>query len=664
MHKCLKKLIIPIICGLSLVYVGNGFFNYLSIDWKVDLDTKKVETVFSRFKHIKYPLLFSDIRNRNQMSPSAEALKNSIGKQTERILKIYSNASSLFYLDYLPIKPIEKEFAPIDPIDLAIKLDVKDPTYSFISSDRKESLSLEMNFDLNPIFTDTKIADTNWENFYQEIGLEEEILSYADFFGKEKTVPGSHDKQEDLIKLVQSSTKRSTNAKAGSDTDDLVFFSYKEEKEENKISNAVLQAIERELKAKKKKSVASSKSRTVGGYNITTPEIERKSAQTKYKAKSEMLEVEVITLGVMIDKGFMEQVSGIEFIPHYDKNERFYDESEGVLRLSSNLEQSNYIYGTLLGKGFVNMRTTIPLFLGGGLFEVPLLEREALNKLLDKEGLKGLGSHLLIDLGDTAIDVDIDRPFEARTYLNEEFKLTTQEKNYKYILYVGVEPGNAVLRYLDSKGATLEKLTFLAESELTYEYFSAKKPYPLKFETFELNPLSQKAKELPISASRITPFGKEISPKQVGINSFLFDGFSRLSSSNSYLEFNHLGDVVFAGMRFSNYVILPSSAFIDSILNAEGLSNLENHCMIQLNLSEPVKNILFDGEDRVGPMDVKLHYLDEDGVLSEEPSLLTKHAFLLGTGQGVVNMQIEFLNGKKLVAQSFCSDGTYLVEQL
>jgi len=662
MHKCLKKLIIPLFFSLSILFVGNGFFNYLSIDWKVDLDTKKVETVFSRFKHIKYPLLFSGIRNKEKLSPGAKILQKTINKQANRILKIYSNASSLFYLDYLPISPIEKEFAPINPIDLAIKLDVKNPSYSFISSDNKESLSLEMNFESHAVISDTKISDTNWESYYQEIGLEEEILSYVDFFGKENLDP--KEKQEDLIKFVQSSTKRSSNAKAESNTDDLVFFSYKEEQEENKISNAVIQAIERELKAKKKKSVASTKSRTVGGYNITTPEIERKTAQTKYKAKSEMLEVEVITMGVMIDKGFMEQVSGIEFIPHYDKNERFYDESEGVLRLSSNLEQSNYIYGTLLGKGFVNMRTTIPLFLGGGIFEVPLLEREALNKLLDKEGLNGLGSHLLVDLGDSAIDVDIDRQFEARTYLNEEFKLTTQEKNYKYILYVGVEPGNAVLRYLDSKGATLEKLTFLAESELTFEYFSGKKPYPLKFETFELNPLSQKAKELPVTASRITPFGKEVNPKQIGINSFLFEGYSRVASSNSYLEFNHLGDAIFAGMRFSNYVILPSSAFIESILNAEGLSSLDNHCMIQLNLSEPVQNVLFDGEDRVGPMDVKLHYLDEDGVLSEEPSLLTKHAFLLGTGQGVINMQVEYLNGKKLVAQSFCSDGTYLVEQL
>ncbi len=663
MHKYLKKLLIPLFCSLSLLYVGNGFFNYLSIEWKVDLDTSKVETVFSKFKHIKYPLIFSGTKNHDELSLNAKELQVSIKKQTSRILKIYSNASSLFYLDYLPIKPIEKEFAPLDPIKLASRLDVKELKYSFIDSKQKESLSLEMNFDTGPIRADVNISETNWENYYEEIGLEAEILSYTEFFGKEAKEPVGQ--QEDLIKLVQSSTKRSSKESLESETDDLVFFSYQEQKEkEKKISSAVLQAIERELKAKKSKNVASTKSRTVGGYNITTPEIEREKAQTKYKAKSEMLEIEVVTLGVMIDKGFMEQVSGIEFIPHYDKNERFYDESEGVLRLSSNLEQSNYIYGTLLGKGFVNMRTTIPLYLGGGIFEVPLLEREALNNLLDKENLKGLGSHLLIDLGESAIDVDIDRQFEARTYLNEDFRLTTQEKNYKYILYVGVEPGNAVLRYLDSKGATLEKLTFLAESELTFEHFSEKKSYPFKFETFELNPLSQKAKELPVAASKISPFGKDDNPKQVGINSFLFEGFSRIASSNSYLEFNHLGDSVFAGMRFSNYVILPSSAFIDSILNAEGLSSLENHCMIQLNLSEPVKNILFDGEDRVGPMDVKLHYLDEDGVLSEEPSLLTKHAFLLGAGQGVINMQVEFLNGKKLVAQSFCSDGTYLVEQL
>lgn len=662
MHKYLKKLGISICLIASTFFVTTGFVKYLSLDWKIDMETEHVSSMFSKFKHIKYPLIFSGIENIGELSADAKILSKNINKQTKQILKIYKNASSLFYLDYLPIKPIEKKFKPIDPIKLAQAFEVEGPSFSFINGS-KDSLSLEANFKVDSYNVEASSGETNWSSFYSEIGLEDEILSYTEFF--DSAAPQAP--QEDLVKLVQSSTKKASKDPTSKETDDLVFFSYqeKEKEEDSPISSAVMKAIERELKAKKvKKIAAASAPRTVGGYVVTTPERERSRAQTKYKAKRDILETEVITIGVLIDKGVMDQVSGIEFIPHYDKNERIYDEAEGVLRLTGNDQDSNYIYGTLLGKDFVNMRTAIPLYLGGGMFEVPLLEKDALNKLLDKENLNGLGSHLLIDLGDSAIDVDIDKKFEARTFLSDDFKLTTQEGSYKYVLYIGVEPGNAVVRYLDSKGSTFEKLTFLADSELTFEFYSKKDPYSFKFETFEVNPLSKKAKELNISSKYINKFGSELAPKQMGLNSFIFNNYGIVDSSNSYLEFNHLGDSIFAGMRFSNYVILPSASFITSILNAEGVDSLDNHCMIQLNLSEPVKNVLYDGEDRVGPMEVKLHFLDEDGVLSEEPSLLTKHAFLFGSGQGVVNMQIEFLNGRKLVAQSFCSSGTYLVEQL
>lgn len=661
MHKYLKKLVLAFFSLSAIYLVGLGFFSYFSLDWEVSFGNTPVASIFNKFKHIKYPLLFSRPYRSLELSNGSLKLSNEIIKFENDIEKVYSNASSLFYLDYLPIETIEKDFQAIDPLLLAENLKVKELSFGLAITD-KASLSLHSDFNSPKIVVDRKVEATNWSSYYEELGIGNEILAYAEFFNEKKP-----DQSEDLVKLVQSSTERSSK-KTGSvneKTEDLVFFSYQEEDEnkEGDISDAVLKAIEREMKSSPKK-IVSAKPRTVGGYSVVTPPEPKAASSTKYKAQSSMMEAEVVTLGVRLDKGLIDSVSGVEFIPHYDKNERIYDEAEGVLRLTSNLEQSNYIYGTLLSEHFVNTRTSIPLYLGGGLFEVPLLEREALFALLDKENLRGIGSYLLLDLGEKGIDVDIDKKSEARTFLSEDFKVTTQESSYKYILYVGVEPGNSVVRFLDSNGETHEKLVFLAENEVTFEYFQVRDPFAFRFEAFEINPLSQKAKELTISSAQINLFGREESPKQIGINTFEFSKYSGMTSSNSYLAFNHLGDTIFAGMRLSNYVILPSNSFIESILRAEGIGNLEYQCVIQLNLSEPVMEILYDGEDSVGPMEVKLHYLDEDGVLSEEPSILTKHAFFIGTGQGVINMRVEFLDGRRLVAQSFCSEGTYLVEQL
>jgi hypothetical protein len=665
MHKYLKKLVIAAFSLTAIYSVGLGFLGYFSLDWEVSFGNTPVASIFQKFKHIKYPLIFSRPNIASKLTNGSLRLNKEIQKFQTSIEKVYSNASSLFYLDYLPIEIIEKEFQGVDPVLMAENLKVKELSFGLILED-KSSLSLYSDFSTPKFIIDRSVEATNWSSFYDEIGIANEILAYADFFNEENKV----EQREDLVKLVQSSTKRSSQKteSTNSKSEDLVFFSYQEETEkDNKgnFSSAVLKAIEREMKSTPVK-LASANPRTVGGYTvITPPEPEaQKKDNTKYKAKSIMLETEVITLGVKIDKGLMDSVSAIEFVPHYDKNERIYDEAEGVLRLTSNLEESNYVHGTLLSEHFINTRTSIPLFLGGGLFEVPLLEREALYALLDKEELKGLGSYLLIDLGEKGIDVDIDKKSEGRTFLNEDFKVTTQESSYKYILYVGVEPGNSVVRFLDTNGATHEKLVFLAENELTFEYLQIRDPFSFRFEAFEINPLSQKAKELTVSSSEIKIFGKEEKPKQLGINTFEFSKYTGVASANSYLSFDHLGDTIFAGMRLSNYVILPSNSFIESILRAEGIGKLEYQCVIQLNLSEPVLEILYDGEDSVGPMEVKLHYLDEDGVLSEEPSILTKHAFFIGNGQGVINMRVEFLDGRRLVAQSFCSEGTYLVEQL
>ncbi|MFT6068721.1 MAG: hypothetical protein ACJAT2_003398 [Bacteriovoracaceae bacterium] len=665
MHKYLKKLILAFVSLGAIYSIGLGFLGYFSLNWEVSIGNTPVASVFKKFKHIKYPLLFSKPNRSLNLLGGSLKLSEDIHKFETSIERIYSNASSLFYLDYLPIEPIEKDFQGGDPVLLAENLKVKELSFGLILED-KSSLSLQSDFYSPRIVVERKEEATNWSSFYDEIGIGEEILAYVDFFKDEENKTIAQHSEEDLVKLVQSSTERASKkpeaSKSG--TEDLVFFSYKEEKEDDDISNAVLKAIEREMKSSPKK-IAKSEPKTVGGYSVITPPAPEKNENpTKYKAKSIMLEAEVITLGVKLDKGLMDSVSGIEFVPHYDKNERIYDEAEGVLKLTSNLEQSNYIHGTLLSEHFVNTRTSIPLYLGGGLFEVPLLEREALHALLDKENLKGLGSYLLLDLGEKGIDVDIDKKSEARTFLNEDFKVTTQESSYKYVLYVGVEPGNSVVRFLDTNGSTHEKLVFLAENEVTFEYFQVRDPFSFRFEAFEINPLSKKSKELTISASQINAFGTEKKPKQLGINSFEFPKFTGVASSNTYLAFDHLGDTIFAGMRLSNYVILPSNSFVESILRAEGIGNLEHQCVIQLNLSEPVLEILYDGEDSVGPMEVKLHYLDEDGVLSEEPSILTKHAFFIGTGQGVINMRVEFLDGRRLVAQSFCSEGTYLVEQL
>jgi len=65
-----------------------------------------------------------------------------------------------------------------------------------------------------------------------------------------------------------------------------------------------------------------------------------------------------------------------------------------------------------------------------------------------------------------------------------------------------------------------------------------------------------------------------------------------------------------------------------------------------------------------GGLNLSMLALDKDGRFYQEPSDQTKRAFIMGEEQGIINIQLIYPDNSKRYIQTYCSENTYLVEQL
>ena len=93
------------------------------------------------------------------------------------------------------------------------------------------------------------------------------------------------------------------------------------------------------------------------------------------------------------------------------------------------------------------------------------------------------------------------------------------------------------------------------------------------------------------------------------------------------------------------------------------IDSLKDRCLVQINLSKDVKEIKANGKNRSGEMLIETSFLDSDGEFSRE-SDLAKNAFLVGDLEGQFSVRLDYTDGTTEFLKTFCSEGTYLVEQL
>ena len=353
-----------------------------------------------------------------------------------------------------------------------------------------------------------------------------------------------------------------------------------------------------------------------------------------------------------------------QFIPDHDKEEIFYSDARNTV---------NIFPGKRLGEGILrgrvvsldHIRTVVNLPISeeaGEFFDIPLIDEETFEKYRERdEDL--YGGFLLVRLPKKVEDVDIDNDYSFRMFLDEEFRKVSQEDECSYILFMGIHPGVTVLSYLLGDGKVAEKPVHISVDEMLYDFSKVERVQYETFELFQKNLFSSEKQELALGEREISYFNRDIFPIKKGLNYYEIRKPPGLKGSRDYLKLSHLDGILYVGYRANPQLEVPSQDFVESILEGFDVDDLSNACLVQLNFSKPILNLGINLNTVQNFDNFDLIYLNTDGTFEEKPSLKTNKAFILGESPGVFSGGIEYVDNRQDFFKSFCSLGSYLIEQ-
>ena len=358
-------------------------------------------------------------------------------------------------------------------------------------------------------------------------------------------------------------------------------------------------------------------------------------------------------------------MASYELAPSHDLNQRVNDNGEGIVNLNINLSNSHSVFrGTILKRGM--MRTIINLILEPGTMsiDIPIFSQETMSDILEKHNLDGRGGFALLELDEEIDTLDIDAGFDKKLFYNENFKEVETMGDATYVLYLGIIPGNTLLKVRTVNNHYAEKVIHVVENEVLFETPLATDPSEQMLILKERNILAKEAKDLEIFENEIKYFNRNIKATQEASNMYKMKMPSQILGMRKYLEFSHIGETIYVGTWDQTKLEIPSKDFIESVMGTLELDNLKGRCLIQVNLQKEIKALSVSGDTIRGPMNLQEYYLDKDGTMTDEITELVKKAFFVGDLQGLINMKVDYLDGTQEYLQSFCSDETYLVEHL
>lgn len=363
----------------------------------------------------------------------------------------------------------------------------------------------------------------------------------------------------------------------------------------------------------------------------------------------------------LIGKSLAANTSQFQFISDVSFGEPISSGSIGAIEIEDMInEKVSTIRGTILSSNTFPTIVELPLEYGDYLMNIPLLDRDDLFRKF--EGIRG--ALLLVELDENTDSIDIDHNYVDRIYLSERFKEVDEGDDYRFILFIGVEPGNTLVQYLTLNEEIGEKIIHLVEDHVFYESNTFIESDKEKIELYETKVLGKKDLELNIEGSDINYFNTPMKGKSIGINLYEIDVPVMPLGMRKYLELNHLGETIYAGYQDNKSIHVPSKEYLNYVMDTFEIDSIENQCMIQINFEKPIVDFTYSSESLKGPIPFEVLYLDNDGMFNTDASDFAKKVFLIGDTSGSINVKVEYADNSKDYFQSFCSPDTFVVEQL
>jgi hypothetical protein len=394
---------------------------------------------------------------------------------------------------------------------------------------------------------------------------------------------------------------------------------------------------------------------------ITTKALNAFVAQEKNEALDTQFAITAKEINLSTHK--IRKAHSFEFIPDYDRAERNDDESSGEIHLGYSLNgEMNTQTGIIQARGVIPTRVELNIGSVEAL-QVPLISEDGIQRFLEKQGLAVEGNLILLALNSNILDTEVNSNYGHKIFFDENFKSLNERIGASYVMFAGVKTGTIMLKYLLNNKETAQKVIYVGDGEMYFEdsQFTENTREMYTFTTRNL--MGQKQKELVINGSDISFFNTNINAKKKALNAYEIKIPTLVSGMRKYLEFKHLKDNILVGSSSEKNIEIPGNEFIGKVLEMNQVDSLKERCVVQVNLSKKLSELKSNGKNRSGEMLVETSFLDSDGNFSRDSELAEK-AFIVGDMEGLFNIRLNYTDGSTEFLKTFCTQGTYLVEQL
>lgn len=512
------------------------------------------------------------------------------------------------------------------------------------------------------------------------------------------------------------------------EADELVFFDYSENKDEGNVSNAVNTQIVSIMKSPENgisNTGSITKTSTVHSSAQTDPKSKknRRLKGTAKKAKKRSIDPNLIAMLDTNDKNKFDLVSqkdsGIRkavaellkqdeidyscldeksFINEYsssklniqlqsinnsksnlknihnfqmklafDQDEILQDAGSGKIEYSLKTNDGhNITRARFLATGHIPTVTDISL---NGVEEsvtIPSMSIDKMEAIINEFNLGSMGAALLVKLDARAEDVELDQKtkYTAKFFLNNKLKIVNRgDSDYNYILFIGAEAGNTILYYKTIDNQITDKIVNLSYDEMYFEdnyFMDIEDDF---FKIYQENLLSRCKSLYSLSSENIVPWSFEGKVANKALNEVAINNMVYPAGTRKYYELKTKNESIYIGRFLRENIIIPSEDYMRNAISK--FNTIGNECMVQINLTKQVSKLAYDSETGSEIMNSQIKFLDaNDGKFYTDISADTSRVFILGEQEGIFNIKIDFIDGTSQLLQSYCSENSYIIEQI
>lgn len=352
---------------------------------------------------------------------------------------------------------------------------------------------------------------------------------------------------------------------------------------------------------------------------------------------------------------------GFDVVPSYNLNDILTDAGGGSLKLDYPLfSEKGLFHGSLIHRDTVRVNFEVALGAELNDYSVPVFDLAQFNEYLTKNNASVPGGFVLVEYSDGVESVDIEK-YERVLNLDQKFQVIKDESKPEYSLFIGVEAGNVLLRVLNDKGEIGEKVLFAYDDEVTFSTTHFESSKKVEFTLYKESLLGKKS-PLSLDSESIQYFNLPINPERKTLNTYSIKSPPLLEGMRRYLEVKSGDDLFIIGTDKGGDLSIPTRKTLDFYLSEVNLADFQSSCIVQLNTGKPIESVQLDGITGRGPMLLDTHFLNDDGQLFKNIDGVVRKAFITGDYQGTLYLNMKYVDGTQEVARTYCSPGTYVIE--